>query len=101
METYLQKIIREALLKLGLSEEQLPNIKIETPKDPSHGDASTNVAMVLPKILKKNPRAIAEELITQLESDSKKIKAIEIAGPGFINFRFAERITCMISFLKF
>lgn len=90
METYLQKIIREALLKLGLSEEQLPNIKIETPKDPSHGDASTNVAMVLPKILKKNPRAIAEELITQLESDSKKIKAIEIAGPGFINFRFAE-----------
>jgi arginyl-tRNA synthetase len=42
METYLQKIISQALLKLGLSEEQLPNIKIETPKDPSHGDAATN-----------------------------------------------------------
>lgn len=90
METYLQKIIRQALLKLGLSEDQLPDIKIETPKDPSHGDAATNVAMVLPKILKKNPRAIAEELIDQLESDPKKIKAVEIAGPGFINFRFAE-----------
>lgn len=90
METYLQKIIRQALLKLGLSEEQIPNIKIETPKDPSHGDAATNIAMVLPKILKKNPRAIAEELIEQLESNPKKIKAVEIAGPGFINFRFAE-----------
>ncbi|NBC03025.1 MAG: arginine--tRNA ligase [Bacteroidetes bacterium] len=90
METYLQKIISQALLKLGLSEEQLPDIKIETPKDPSHGDAATNVAMVLPKILKKNPRAIAEELISHLESDPKKIKTVEIAGPGFINFRFAE-----------
>lgn len=90
METYLQKIIRQALLKLGLSEEQLPNIKIETPKDPSHGDAATNVAMVMTKILKKNPRAIAEELIDQLESNPKKIKSVEIAGPGFINFRFAE-----------
>lgn len=90
METYLQKIIRQALLKLGLSEEQIPFIKIETPKDPTHGDAATNVAMVLPKILKKNPRAIAEELVDQLESNPKKIKAVEIAGPGFINFRFAE-----------
>lgn len=90
METYLQKIIRQALLKLGLSEDQLPDIKIETPKDPAHGDASTNVAMILPKILKNNPRAIAEDLIDQLESDPKKIKAVEIAGPGFINFRFAE-----------
>jgi arginyl-tRNA synthetase len=90
METYLQKIIRQALLKLGLSEDQLPDIKIETPKDPAHGDASTNVAMILPKILKNNPRAIAEELIDLLESDPKKIKAVEIAGPGFINFRFAE-----------
>jgi arginyl-tRNA synthetase len=90
METYLQKIIRQALLKLGLSEDQLPDIKIETPKDPTHGDAATNVAMVLPKILKKNPRVIAEELIDQFDSDPKKIKAVEIAGPGFINFRFAE-----------
>lgn len=90
METYLQQKITEALLKIGLSEKQLPDIKIETPKDPSHGDAATNVAMVLPKILKKNPRAIAVELIEQLESDPKKIKSVEVAGPGFINFRFAE-----------
>lgn len=90
METYLQVIIRQALLNLGLSEGQLPDIKIETPKDPSHGDAATNVAMVLPKILKKNPRAIAGELVAELDYDSNKIKTVEIAGPGFINFRFAE-----------
>lgn len=90
METYLQQKITDALLKLGLSESQIPQIKIETPKDPSHGDAATNIAMVLPKMLKKNPRAIAEDLISHLETDSKKIKAVEIAGPGFINFRYAE-----------
>ncbi|MDX1641195.1 MAG: arginine--tRNA ligase [Balneolaceae bacterium] len=90
METYLQQRITEALLKLGLSEDQIPDIKIETPKDPSHGDAATNAAMVLPKILKKNPRQIAEELVSNLETDSNKIKSVEIAGPGFINFRYAE-----------
>ncbi|WP_234568154.1 arginine--tRNA ligase [Rhodohalobacter sp. 614A] len=90
METYLQQKISEALLKLGLSEDQIPQIKIETPKDLSHGDAATNIAMVLPKILKKNPRAIAEDLISNLETDPQKIKAVEIAGPGFINFRYTE-----------
>lgn len=90
METYLQQKITEALLKIGLSEDQIPQIKIETPRDPSHGDAATNVAMVLPKIFKMNPRAIAEDLISNLETDPKKIKAVEIAGPGFINFRYAE-----------
>ena len=76
MEKYLQRIIRQALLTLELSEDQIPNIKIETPKDPSHGAAATNVAMVLPQILKKNPRAIAEELVENLETDPKKIKAV-------------------------
>lgn len=90
MEKYLQRIIRQALLKLGLSEDQVPDIKVETPKDPSHGDAATNAAMVLPGILKKNPRVIAEELVSNLETDPKKIKAVEIAGPGFINFRYSE-----------
>lgn len=90
MESYLQQRITEALLKIGLSGDQLPAIKIETPKDPSHGDAATNIAMVLPRILKKNPRQIAEDLVSNLETDSRKIKSVEIAGPGFINFRYAE-----------
>lgn len=86
----MQRIIKQALLKIGLDERQVPEFKIETPKDPSHGDAATNAAMLLPKILKKNPRAIAEELVNTLETDSKKIKDVQVAGPGFINFHYAE-----------
>lgn len=89
METYLQQIITQALLDLGLSGDQIPDIKIETPKDPTHGDSATNVALLLPKILKRNPRNIAEELVSHLESDPGKIKSVEVAGPGFINFRYS------------
>ncbi len=90
MEQYLERVIKQALLKLGLAEDEIPGIKVETPKDPTHGDAATNIAMLLPKILKKNPRLIAEELVGKLETDPKKIRETEVAGPGFINFRYAE-----------
>jgi len=75
---------------MELSEDQIPEIVIETPRDPSHGDAATNVAMKLAKPLRKNPRKIAEELVEKLDTDPGKVSAVEIAGPGFINFRFAE-----------
>lgn len=90
METYLQEIIKKALIKIGVEEDQIPEIKIETPRDPSHGDAATNVAMLLAKPLRSNPRKIAEQLIDSLSSDPSKLKAAEVAGPGFINFRFAH-----------
>lgn len=64
----------------------LDAITVELPRDPSHGDAATNAAMVLAKPLSMKPRDIAERLKEKLEAlDS--IDAIEIAGPGFINFR--------------
>jgi arginyl-tRNA synthetase len=90
MEQYLQKIITEALLKMDVSQDDIPSIKIETPKDSSHGDAATNVAMLLAKTQKKNPRAIAADIIEQLETDSAKITDVSVAGPGFINFTYAE-----------
>ena len=89
MESYLQQIVRESILKLGIEEENIPEFKIESPRDPSHGDASTNAAMLLPKLLKKNPRAIATELVEVMDHDPDKIKSVEVAGPGFINFRYA------------
>lgn len=68
---------------------ELPEFEIEIPADSSHGDLSTNVAMVYARIFKCPPRAFAESLrgslITYKESDAY-IKKIEIAGPGFINF---------------
>ena len=88
MNDYLQQIIADSLQQFEL--EELPEIQTEAPKDASHGDASTNVAMMLAKPLRNNPRAIAQQIIDGLKYDEKKISSVEIAGPGFINFRFAE-----------
>lgn len=63
-------------------------IQIERPRDPSHGDFATNLAMLLAKALKKNPREIAQQLLAELAA-SPRISGAEIAGAGFINFRLA------------
>lgn len=89
MKTYLEKILQQALNRVA-GEEITVEIKIEKPRDSDHGDASTNLAMSLAGKLRKSPRKIAEELVTALEYDSSSVSAVEIAGPGFINFRFAD-----------
>ena len=66
--------------------EQLPNFVIEIPKDTTNGDYATNVAMQLTRLLKKNPRLIAQEIVDNFNKDICDIEKIEIAGPGFINF---------------
>jgi arginyl-tRNA synthetase len=60
-------------------------IQLERPKNKDHGDFSTNLAMLLAKPLRQNPRAIAESLIKALPS-SDYVSKVEIAGAGFINF---------------
>lgn len=72
--------IKRALNKLGLKTE----INLEHPEDLSHGDYSTNVAMVLAKGVGKNPRELAEEISSEIKSDL--FSRVEVAGPGFINF---------------
>ena len=88
MNEYLQEILAAVLSQFEL--EETPEIHLEAPKVASHGDASTNLAMMLAKPLRNNPRAIAQQIVDRLEYDSSKISGVEIAGPGFINFRFAE-----------
>ena len=89
MRKYLVKIFANASQKLAyLSEAEL---LFEEPKIEIHGDLSCNVAMILAKKLKKNPRQIAEEVISNLEFDDNVIQKIEIAGPGFINFFFTPQ----------
>jgi arginyl-tRNA synthetase len=90
MKSYLRKIISEALSKLDIESQSQPEIQLEKPNDPSHGDVSANIAMLLAGALRDNPRNIAQQIIDNLEYDSDKITAVEIAGPGFINFRYAE-----------
>lgn len=86
MKDYLENIFEKASDKL----DYLKNIELAftVPKIESHGDFSTNAAMLLTKELKKNPRSIAQEIIDNLEIDDNVIEKVEIAGPGFINFSF-------------
>lgn len=65
---------------------KLDAITAEPPRDPSHGDISTNAAMVLAKPAQMNPRDVAEKIVARL-SDVDGIVSAEIAGPGFINLR--------------
>jgi arginyl-tRNA synthetase len=63
------------------------DITLERPRDPSHGDFATTVALQLSKVLKRPPRKIAEEIVAALPPGSDLVEKPEIAGPGFINFR--------------
>ncbi|MBX4151625.1 arginine--tRNA ligase [Paenibacillus lautus] len=79
--------VADAAVAAGLvSREELPGITLEVPKDKSHGDLATNVAMQLTRIAKKNPRQIAEAILEHLDMAKASIEKAEIAGPGFINF---------------
>lgn len=91
MKDYLISRLTEAAAKLGVENTASLQIQVESPRDPSHGDAATNLALILAKPLKNNPRKIAEMLTEALELDQNKIAAVEIAGPGFINFRYADQ----------
>ncbi len=65
---------------------------LERPRDPSFGDWATNVAMVLAKPLGKKPRDLAQGIVERLDHARAGIRAAEIAGPGFINFRMASDV---------
>lgn len=62
----------------------LPEVEAEVPRDVSHGDVATNIAMVLAKPAKMKPRDIAEALQAKLEGDDD-IAEVSVAGPGFLN----------------
>ncbi|MEB8091983.1 arginine--tRNA ligase [Mammaliicoccus lentus] len=83
-ETLIEEI-KASILKAQLVDE-VPKIKIETPKDSTNGDYSTNIAMVLTKIARKNPREIATQIVENLDTTKANVKKVDIAGPGFINF---------------
>jgi arginyl-tRNA synthetase len=83
----LKKEIKQAVIKAGLATEQeVPNVILEVPREKAHGDYSTNMAMQLARVAKKAPRMIAEELVRHFDKTKASIEKIEIAGPGFINF---------------
>lgn len=86
IEIELKKAIRQAIQKSFDLEVSLEKIAIEIPKNKDHGDFSSNVAMQLTRTLKQNPRNIATQITEALDKESCSVSAMEIAGPGFINF---------------
>ena len=76
----------EALKSEGVLEQEItPNITIDRTRDAQHGDFASNLALILAKPAKSNPRQLAEKLIAALPHDAAVTK-VELAGPGFINF---------------
>ncbi len=79
----------EQLKQTGiLPAEAAPRIQVDRTRDKTHGDFATNLAMMLAKPAKKNPRELAQLIIDTLPQ-SDAVAKVEIAGPGFINF-FAD-----------
>lgn len=89
MKAHLTELLTQAAKSLSLESADIA-IQLERPKTAQHGDFSTNLAMLLAKPLRQNPRAIAERIIEALPA-SDYVEKVEIAGAGFINFFLAAR----------
>lgn len=87
MKDTLQQLLEQAATQLGI--QPPAGAKIESTRDPSHGDLASNLALVSAKQLGKPPREIAQALLDALPANTVVSKA-EIAGPGFINFFLAS-----------
>ena len=81
--------IRAALERLGFESDV--RVVIERPRQEQHGDLTTNVAMVLAKTLRRNPRELAAQIVDALRLDTTLVEGIEVAGPGFINVAFTPK----------
>ena len=68
---------------------ELDGVHVERPNDPSHGDFATNVALANARVLRRNPREVAENLVGAL--DVPFVSEAGVAGPGFVNFRLSTQ----------
>ncbi|HEY5672854.1 MAG TPA: arginine--tRNA ligase [Malonomonas sp.] len=85
----IQAALQQCYAQGTLSSGEIPaEIQLEIPKNPDHGDFASNLAMTMAKAERKAPRQIAEALVAALQGNPL-CDRIEIAGPGFINFRLS------------
>jgi arginyl-tRNA synthetase len=85
-EERIRAAIAEALATMGVADAQ---VQLERPRDSAHGDLATNVALTLASRLRRSPRQIADELAGRIDVSQAGVTAVEVAGPGFLNFRLA------------
>lgn len=67
-----------------------PEIQLERPRDPTHGDVATNVALTLARPLRRSPREIAQDIAERLDLSAAGVDSVDVAGPGFLNFRLGS-----------
>jgi arginyl-tRNA synthetase len=100
MKDQLRDIIIQALEACfadgSLTSGAIPAIVIEEPAHAEHGDFATNAAMLMAKAERKPPRAVAEILVGHLPQAGELFAGVEIAGPGFINFRIRDEAWCAL-----
>ena len=84
LEATIKGAISRAIQANSLSGAVPDSIKLERPKDRSHGDYATSIALQISKPMGKNPREVAQVILDQL-TGNESINKVEIAGPGFIN----------------
>jgi len=92
MKKPLEALLRDACdraTKGGELTTTLPPLLLTVPKETDHGDLATNLALMLARGEKRPPRAVAETIVRHLDDREGILASVEIAGPGFINFRFA------------
>jgi len=92
-QNHLATLIQQAVTQV-LPDASAPTILLERPKVAAHGDLACNVAMQLAKPARRNPRELAEQVVAALMAQpgaGELIANAEIAGPGFINFRFTAQ----------
>ncbi|HEY6952803.1 MAG TPA: arginine--tRNA ligase, partial [Bacteroidota bacterium] len=88
MIEFLTKHFHEALAAIGAPADVA--ITFEKPKQEEHGDLTTNVAMILARPMRKNPRALAQDITAHLSVSPESVSRVEVAGPGFINITFTD-----------
>jgi arginyl-tRNA synthetase len=83
--------LERALSAAGLDPaDRMDRLELAIPREREHGDWTTNLAMTLAKAVKQPPRALAERIAKHFPLDGSPFGAVEVAGPGFLNFRYRD-----------
>lgn len=100
MKRHLEGLLSQALTDATAAGEfkvsTPPPLVLETPADPRFGDLACNVALVLARPAGKPPRVVAERILAHLRDPHGWLASSEIAGPGFLNFRFTPAFWHML-----
>lgn len=87
---FLINAFEKTLVSLDLK-DFVKRLRFEKPKNPDFGDFATNIALILAKELKQNPREVANTIIKDIEFEARYIEKLNIDGPGFINIKLSNR----------